>query len=374
VSDDAHATLAPSSSGRWANCAGSVALLRQYGLPDTPSDSAAEGTAAHWVGAMGLKGQPQPVGTITPDGYIVTQDLKDGAQVFVDHVESHGILASVETRVTMTSIHALCWGTCDAFAIDLLKKVVYVDDLKFGYGLVEPFELDQLICYANGVYEILEGNGEDPNDYRWELTIVQPRVWHRSGAVRTWKVSTPELRNHFRRLREAAEEAMGNNPRTRPGPWCKHCPARHVCPALRATTLGLVDMVSDITPVEISPKGLAVELHILSQAKARLEARLSGLEAQAAAWIRQGTDVPSWMIDHTAGREEWTKPVAEVLALGQMYGASLAKELEPITPAQARKKGVPAEIIKLFSTRKPGNAKLVRVSTTDARRVFGGQT
>lgn len=357
----------------WVACPGSVRLRQRHGLPQDTADAAAEGTAAHWVVERALKGDPQPVGALAPNGWLVTEEIKAGAQVMIDHVTKRGIMCEIEKRVTMSSIHADNWGTVDVFAIDTLKKVAYLDDLKYGFGLVEPYDNWQLTDYASGVYDIIEAMGESAVDYTFKLTIVQPRVWHRSGPIRTWTVSAPELRNRFRTLRGAAEEAMGNNPQTVTGKQCKYCPARHICPALRGATLDIVDYAADVTPVEISPRGLAVELHILTQAKARLDARLAGLEAQAMSLITSGKDVPWWAIEHTAGKKDWNKPPAEVLAMGQMYGLSLAKPIEPITPTQAEKKGVPPEIVAMFSTRKPGAAKLVQVSTSDAQRVFGGQ-
>ena len=90
------------------------------------------------------------------------------------------------------------------------------------------------------------------------------------------------------------------------------------------------------------------------------------------ALIQGGKSVPGWSIDHTVGREEWSKPASEVFALGQLFGVDLARPAEPITPAQARKAGVDATVISAYAKRKAGTAKLIKVDTTAARKAFGG--
>lgn len=48
--DRAHALFGPSSAHRWLECPGSVLL--EQGMPDTASESAAEGTLAHELAEM----------------------------------------------------------------------------------------------------------------------------------------------------------------------------------------------------------------------------------------------------------------------------------------------------------------------------------
>ena len=356
-----HARLAPSSAYRWTNCPGSVRLVEQYNLErgDEPGGAAAEGTAAHWLAAGGE-------GNVAPNGVVITDDMRDAVKPYRAELAAHDDW-QVEQRVVADSVHKDCWGTCDAYRVDHKDRRIVVMDLKYGYGLVEVYENPQLMLYAIAIAD-MNGVG---HDWFVDLAVVQPRAYHRSGPVRRWPTNVAALRLYARHLRTMAEEALGNDPRTVTGAWCKHCPARHVCPALREAGMAVWEITQNSTPVELDQNGLAMELSLLTEAQAYLTARLTGLTADAMSRIRSGSAVPGWTLEHGKGREEWTASDAEVMVLGDLYGVPLAKPLAPITPAQARKAGLTAEVVAQYAARKTGEAKLVQASVTEARRVFG---
>jgi hypothetical protein len=370
----AHSILAPSSALRWVHCPGSAPL--SFGVPeDDKGAPAAEGTATHWYAAEWLTKGSAPVATVDPDGTLMTKELMDIAERYVRSVTTTpGDDLCVEQRLECTSIHPDVFGTCDAYKINRPAKTASLWDLKTGFGYVSEFENWQLIVYASGVFDrLFERFGPETWEWHFNLRIVQPRAWHRDGPVRLWRVSARTLGDYWRKLRLAAEEARGNDPRTVPGPWCKHCPGRFQCKALQAAALDAVDQANDATPIDLPPDGLSIELRLLRRAKEQLEARITGLEARAMSAIQRGGVVPNWTIEHTAGREEWVKPVAEVLALGQLAGINLAKPQEAITPKQARDAGVDAALVAGFSQRRPGAAKLIPIDTAAARKAFAPQ-
>lgn len=371
MSTEDHAPLAPSSAPIWGHCAGSVLLSRQFPDLDNDGDEAAEGTAAHWLAQQRLLTGEWRTG-VSPGGVPITDDMRRYMSIYTDRIERirEGHTWWVETQLETASIHRDCWGTVDSVVLNYIDRIAYIDDAKYGWGLIEPYRYYQPVAYASAVYDHI---GPDAVDWTFHLTITQPRPWHREGPIRTWRVSGPELGNHVRHLRAQAEEATGNNPRTVTGAHCKHCPARRACPALRNATLDILDVVYDSTPVSLSGQALALEMSLLVQAAARIEARQAGLEAQALVEIRSGKAVPGWSIEHSPGREVWVKPASDVIALGKLYGLSLAKAAEAITPNQARQAGLPAALTAPpYSDRKTGAAKLVQVDTAVARRAFGG--
>jgi len=352
-----HSRLSPSSAYIWANCPGSVSLGRNLAASaETPE--AEEGTRAHEAARIRLETGVLPPGL--PD------DMAEHVMEFVRFVENTaGGQIFCERRLYATGVHAEVWGTCDAYVLDYEHKVARVYDFKYGWGLVEAFENPQLIAYANGMVNYA---GED---WRFELSIIQPRPRHRLGPARTWRLTASEVRAYGERLRAAALEALGYNPRAIVGRHCKYCPARSVCPALQSAALDAVELAQQAIPHEMGTLALGVELSLLTRAAAMLETRLAGLQGQAMAEIQRGRPVHGWHIEHVPGRLDWSKPVEEVMALGKALGVSLAKTPEPVTPTQAKKLGVPAEILAAYAERKSGSAKLVPINTDRAREAFG---
>ena len=357
-----HAVLAPSSADRWVNCAASVRLEKAY--PETEESEAAKlGAAWHWAAFMLLSGNSLP--DVAFNGVPIDEEMARHAKEWAGYVETHFRgERHYEERIEIPVIHAQCWGTPDVVGIDRPNKTIRVGDGKYGHGLVEAFEFWQGLCYAAGLTD-----GEP--DWRFEIMIYQPRGYHPQGTIRTWAFTASELNGYVRQLRAAAEAAMGNNPEAVPGPWCRYCKARRGCTALRNSALHAVDTASGATPLDLSAGDTGMELSLLTRAYDLLRYRIEGLQAQAEAAIRSGENVFGWGLESSTGREKWVKPIEEIRALGDLMGVTVLKGPELITPAQARKAGLDADTIKQYAARGPGEAKLVPVSTADARRAFG---
>lgn len=355
---EGHARLPPSGAARWVACPGSMRLQEIYPEREEGPE-AQEGTRVHAILNAWLNTGHPPAGS--------DPEEIEGVKLFVDDFEARARGPRYfEERVDMPSIHADNWGTVDAYCLDTVAKVARLWDLKWGHKFVEVFENWQLLNYGVGVSELLDA------DWSFEFTIVQPRSYHPSGPVRTWAISSAELKQYARTLRVAAEEAMDNNPSTTPGPECDYCTARHACVALQSASLGVVERSYSTADFDLPPGALGTELRLLRRGRDLLDARISGLEAEAMAAIRGGVRVPFWTIEHTGGREEWTKDAEEVASMGDLMGVSLRKPLGLITPAQARKSGLSEVIVAAYSARKSGAAKLVPITTSAARAAFGG--
>lgn len=378
----AHSRIAPSSAYQWVECTGSVVMQERYPQNEESEDSRI-GTASHWVGASLLEahkaGAPidpgQFLGTTAPNGVIITEEMIDGAVLYVDDVievcSKNDMLKflNIEESVKCPRVHAESWGTPDSWVYDYQAVVLPVWDYKFGHRAVNPFDNWQLINYVTGIIEALFTDKNEPEiiiDFR----IIQPRSYHHEGPIRSWRVEPKMLRAHINRLQSAAIEALGDNPETKSGPWCHDCSARHVCRTAQGAGYNAVDIIGGLAADELPPEALGLEISILERAAKAAEDRLEGLKAHALEVIRSGKHVPGYGVAQGKGREKWAKPVAEVFALGKLYQVDLSKPLEAITPKQAIKAGIDAAVIKAYSMTPQTGLKLVVDDGTQAKRIF----
>src|SRR3954468_9098012 len=154
-----HAPLAPSGAFRRGRCPGSRALEAR--VPQGATPEAAEGTAAHEVGALLLTlGELVAVGTVMSNFVGADLDMQQGAQMLAQDVlsrlgetEAPSELV-VEGKVfARTLIHEECYGTPDVRHVSRRRKRIRVWDYKYGHGYVEAHENPQGIEYLAGVIE-----------------------------------------------------------------------------------------------------------------------------------------------------------------------------------------------------------------------------
>lgn len=382
---EAHARLSPSAAGRWVVCPGSIAMTEV--LPDDRNEAAEEGTASHWVASETLLGRGAALGravgmgtgsVVAPNGIVITEEMVDAAMVYVASVtriapQPH--TRSVEHRVYCKRIHPACWGTPDCWHFNPATWELHVWDYKYGFGIVEPEENWQLICYVAGIIEQIRGHypaGQFDQQLKVVLHIVQPRPYHVLGSDRTWTIMACDLRSCFNRLETAAAEAMGPSPRCLSGSHCQYCRARHACPAAQQAAYNAVDMAYQAVSQPLPPEALGLELRALRQAADAIKHRLTGLEQQAIGLINAGTGIPGWGIEHGQGHAKWKAPADQIFALGDMMGIDLRAPAAAITPAKARDKGLDLSLAAGFIERPSTGIKLVRQDKTLAARVFGG--
>lgn len=375
----AHAFLMPSAAARWGVCALSASLEAAYPEAEESPESL-EGTAAHWVVECYLKGSPPTLDAQAPNGVAVTQEMIEGAELVVKTIESTlgprwREMLVIERRVQIPRIHPThCWGTPDYYAWAVFpdgRRFLFLFDYKFGHGIVEVVENRQLIAYTSGIFDEAGIDGVSDQQTVVAMCIIQPRAYHREGPVRWWKIRGSDIRGDVNILHSQAAKATSPNPPALPDPdACKNCKGRHACEALQRAAYLAADKAQQATAIDLSPLALGIELRMLTRAQKLLEARVSGLEAQAAAEIKRGKLVPYWTMQSTPGRLTWNKPIPEVLMLGTIYGVNITAPAEPVTPTQAIKAGIPAELVGAYASRPPGAAKLTYDDGTKARLTF----
>lgn len=364
-----HAPLAPSSASRRKACAGSRKMETLYPQPDD-SPHAMEGTAAHWAASEMLSGRIVDSGQIAENGVMLTDEMIDAADMYVDEVRK--VLADIviEERVSIDYIHEQCWGTPDAWAYSEITGTLYLWDFKYGHRFVDVFENWQLIEYAAGILDLLGVDGIKDQHITVVMTIVQPRCYVGGSPVRSWKLRAVDLRGYFNVARMFEAKAMSDDAQLTVSPECRDCSARHACPALQRASYADMNVATEAVPFDLPPQALGSELRYIQSAIDTLTARATSLEEQALSMIRQGKSVPHFVAQHGMGRERWVKPEPEVIAMGELMGVKLGVT-KLVTPKQAIKAGMDAEIVKSFTETPRGELKLIPDDGTNARKIFG---
>lgn len=364
-----HAPFAPSGLARVVACPGSYNLLRAaraagVALCEDDTDASREGTAAHWVATEYLQhGVIASEGDLAPNGVAVTDEMIDGAQVFADAVRPYMAGARIEQHIGCLVIHPDCHGTPD-FTHGPTDGVLFVSDYKFGHKYVPPERNWQLIAYAIGTMPAYLPT------MRVVLQIVQPRSYHRDGPVRTWEIDGNQLRDYASELSAACYAALGPDAACVAGRHCYECPARTVCEAALHDEQDALHLSGTSIPLDASLAAKALRLRQVRRAADHLKQMESGLAEDLSAAVRRGESVAGWTLQAAAGREVWTHDAAEVAVLGACMGVALGKQAV-ITPNQARKAGLPEDIVAAYSERRAGSVSLVEVDAGRLASVFG---
>jgi len=369
----AHSILPPSGAKAWRRCPLWVTMNKTYPQGDTPESM--EGTAAHWAFAEMLAGRLVIEGISAPNGVVITDEMIDGAKLvvetittnpaLVDTIARHGL--HIEEAVACQGVHAECWGTPDIWAYSPDHKTLWIPDYKFGHKFVDEFENDQLMIYAAGIIAFL---GLNYNETLINFVIIQPRCYYKGAAVRVWSVYANEIIKHINELADAADEALGPNPVAVTNAECDNCPGRAHCPALQCAAYSDAECATNSGIVELSPAAASLELRMLERKLERLSARVDGLKEVVKGHIRAGAKTPYHSLAQGYGRQVWTVPVDQVVAMGDLLGYKLEKP-GVITPKAAIAKGIDEAVINAYSISPPGSFTLVSENPADARRVFG---
>ena len=368
-----HEILACSDADRWVQCPLAISISAMF--PEVgEKPEAAEGDAFHWVCFETIRGYPEveiPVGTVAPNGVMVTQAMLEGVDLVLDAIGDKIAIKErlhLEEKVKNGVVHPTAnGGTPDLWTFNY--SVLDVFDWKFGYEYVDVYENWQLINYALLILTHLKAVAPHDEHVMVNLHVVQPRCYSARGKHRTWSLKASDLRAYANIMRTAAERAFAPNPPAATGDACKHCSGRHACGTFQKVAGAAVDMSSVSVPLELTPEAVSAELRMLWVAQGRMKARITGLEEQAKRILQSGTHMTQLHLVQAEGRETWTVPVDQVIALGQMAGVDVSKP-EVITPAQARKNGLNPDMIAAIVERPKAGFKLELDDGTAARNAF----
>ena len=358
-----HSLLAPSSASVWSKCAGSVGLCL-YFPEDEESEASIEGTIAHDLCAKYLF----TLGTVEDDGSEMFQAAKlYGEDILEIYRKKPHTMINVERSIRIPTIHKDCFGTPDAFLYDEQKHVLFVWDFKYGFGEIDVFENEQLICYASGIIDTL---GISDINLKVVFRIVQPRAFSSGGQIREWAVEATVLRNHINRLANAAQSAIAGGDCVS-GSHCRYCSARHGCKAALGAGVALYEQASTPTPLDMTDEEIGVVYGFITRAEKQIEYLKTGFEAEIMARINKGKVIPNWGVTRAVGKRRWSVSEAELLEYGDLLGIELRAPTKAISPTDAEKLGKDTySALERMVTRPLGQAKLSLIDNKKIKEVF----
>lgn len=374
-----HEFFAASFAPVWGHCSAAASMAVMF--PGEDNDDTRAGTASHWCGSETLLNRNP--GTLAPNGVVVTNEIRDGACMWVDDVRAAqrkykdaGVQTLfVERKVMATSIHKMCGGTVDSalfVSTPPNKRRIIVWDYKFGHREVDVEWNEQLAVYVLGLLEMLKQNGMNEQYIDVELRIVQPRCYTSQGPIRTWEGKASDLRALWNQLHMRAADSLTPNPVATSGSHCLDCPARHACGAARKSAMAAMDYSHRGMVEPLTAEAISFELDALERAAEAIKTRMTGLEAQAVQMLRQGKLIPGYGVKDTVGHLSWrsTMQPESIDALGAMFGVSLRKDAPFITPTQALAKGIDEAVINAYAERPNRGVKLYKQDSAMIRRIL----
>lgn len=132
------------------------------------------------------------------------------------------------------------------------------------------------------------------------------------------------------------------------------------------------DVAGTAVPFDLGPHETGVELRRIKYAIKLLEARETGLEADALRKIQSGLSVAHFAAQPSEGRERWIPgKEAEAITMAALLGHDIAKPAAPLPPGKVKKLPIDAAVISQYLERPRGETKLVAVDTNKTRKLFG---
>lgn len=347
----AHALFGPSSAHRWLECPGSVLL--EKGMPDTASESAAEGTLAHELAEMKVVNYFYPKEISKRKLNAAIKKMKENelwddemlghTDAYIDYIRDTSLGLPSQPRMDAErrwdfghymppGYEGEGYGTADCTMVQGSR--LFVIDFKYGKspaGRVSAERNPQMMLYALGAYEALKMLYPIKEA---RLAIVQPRL---PNGISEWSCSIDELQEFGEHVREQAALAVSGNAGYSPGEdTCRFCRARSRCAARAEHNVKLAFSPELGKKPPLISNGQMGEYLRLGAGVAKW---LSELKDCALAECLAGNEVPGWKAVEGRSAREWTDMDAAfaILEKSGVAPEEMLWERKPLTLAQVEK-------------------------------------
>ena len=333
-------------------------------LPRVAGEAAERGTRIHEIAEPLLrytlegKRAPKPVGD--PDEI---DEAREYVAYVVERVAEANVYGKVQYGVEARAVfrnRAECWGSCDFWMLNARRLTVI--DLKSGFMYVDAEDNTQLILYAMGIRDMLEGGKAPHVDLidEIELCIWQPNG-DREEPARTKLYTRDEFNRWSIRMFDRIDRAASyfGKPRAEleaaavAGEHCKWCDALAICPKAKAYAMAISQ--KNFTPVAVDgkprkmPEPKTLEPGQLAEILERAPMFVEWLDAckqRVIELMQAGHDVPGWKpvakkTHRQWGREHKPAKIARTLGIDtdDLYETRMRSpsQVEKTLPAKRKK-------------------------------------
>jgi hypothetical protein len=344
-------------------CNGSRLMPPSFPATSTDTTARDEGIAAHYMASAIFNQQytlEEAIDRKAPNGVYMTAEM-------AEHVGEYLSALDCGEMEVETSFGGQGWqinGRCDhRKVVDFGTMTLTIDDLKYGWRPVDPEMNWMLIAHAIGTCIGLQ---IAPDVI--VLRIHQPRPHHPDGKLREWRITYPELMELYAQI-NATLSNLSDELRTGPV-QCPKCPALATCPAARKAGFNAIDAIDMMFDDDVSNELLSYELTTIEYASGVLETRLKALRELALHRVKQGQVVPEYAAETQYANTRWKSGLTAPI-LSVMTGKDLSTNAT-VTPAEAKRRGVPEDVVKSLTERPQTGLKLVKVNAHKrAERLLG---
>lgn len=354
-------------------CVGPVTLKDQ--LPNELNPAAEAGTAAgELLQAMLEQRNIKPqVHTHATNGVRFDEDMFFYLTPIAETLLATGFKILCETRIDfMTYSGILLRGQYDISYYDEANRTLYVEDLKYGYGIVNVKENWQLLAYAIGEMARLHREGKVIPEF-YVFRIHQPRAWTQEGTTRTWSINHTELMKYHGKIEARFSEIAQGCGSLQTGAGCKYCKASTVCPAFnQAYHNGLDVILNDWTQDNMSEADIAKQLDLANRAVELAKIRIKSLTQLGVMRIKEGKVIPGKKLEDSYGHRKW-KHIVTPESFKHLTGVDITKQTL-LSPSDAEKIGGPKvkKFMEMLTERPFNGVNLVDGdAAADAEKVFG---
>ena len=333
-------------------CAGSLFFTD---LPkDEENNAAKEGTAAGEYLQHLLEGTAN-IPTHAKNGVQFDSDMKFFTKPIADSIlgSNHNGDIKCEQRID--------WQTRSGIVIRGSYDISYsmngnlhIEDLKYGWGIVEVENNWQLLGYAIG--EVIR-RGEAFE--KIILRIHQPRPHHEDGTTRDWTLNYNELLAIKEKIELRMDQIAAGDKRLVTSDKCKYCPAAGAaCPAFNKAFYRSIELTHDFMQDNITNEELSFQLDLITRMNDVLKVKNDSIKALAVSRIKEGVIIPGYMTENSYGDRKWKSDVNPDVVKA-LTGKDIIKK-EMLSPAQAEKIGVPKDFVAQLVDRHFLGQKLVK--------------